>query len=294
MCIDKRLVITLIVLCGLLLIVPQLARAQSNEATESAPLAQQQVVLAPTRHLYLPNLADQQRVTFGLQVLHMLNSTIPETGSSRFALRMGGRLELFNWTQQSNPVQQLQANLEVGFRGHFDIDHTLDNIGWDGNYGLLFSYRRSDSLAYRFGLYHNSSHIGDEYIERTARERINYTREETLLGMQYTLTPDWQYYLETGIARTQDSKPLQKRHRLQTGIQFQPFNHASGWYAGLDFSAYEENGWSINRALQIGFALNAAPHIWRIAFDYYRGRSTMGEFFQHQEEYVGLSLYLDV
>ncbi|MDH5444053.1 MAG: DUF1207 domain-containing protein [Gammaproteobacteria bacterium] len=289
---------TIVRLFPLLLLLPTGASAQQPAepppSSENLPRLQ----LAPTEHIYPPYLADQKRVTFGLQVLHVMNSTIPETSNSRFALRLGGRLELFNWSDDEDPAQQLQANLEVGFLGHFDIDHSQDNIGWDGNYGLIFSYRHNTSVAYRFGFYHDSSHVGDEYAERTGRKRISYTREEVLLGAQYSFSPRWQTYFELGAGYHQDEKPLQDRYRVQTGLQYQQSQYSTserlGWYAGIDLSAYEENDWSINRALQFGFAFDAAPHVWRIALDYYRGRSSIGEFFQFEEEYIGLSLYLDV
>ena len=284
--------------CVLYLLDPQSTFAQEQADADVPTAPSKKVSIAPTDHLYSPYIADQKRVSFGLQLLHVADSDIPDTGFKRFALRMGGRLELFNWTAQNKPEQQLQANFEVGFLGHFDIDHSQDNIGWDGNYGLIFSYQLNQSWSYRSGFYHNSSHIGDEYAERTGRQRISYTREEVLLGAQHNFNVHWQYYIELGIGYHQEDKPLQKSYRTQAGIQFQQSGFTKeqrlGWYTGLDISAYEENDWSINQALQVGFAFDADPHIWRVALDYYRGRSTLGEFFQHNEEYLGLSLYLDI
>lgn len=252
----------------------------------------------PTGHIYSPYLADQRRVTFGLQMLAVTETNIPDTGHQRFALRMGGRLELFNWTSRSDPMHQLQANVVAGFRGHFDTTHAQDNTGWDGNYGLLFNYRTSKTFAYRFGVYHDSSHVGDEYTERTGRKRIQYTREEILAGMQANLNPAWQTYLEVGYCTNIYEKPLQEYWRVQTGIQFQQHHFASdnplGWYAGLNLTSYEERDWNVNRALQIGYAIQAAPHTWRFALDYYKGQSTIGEFFQHDEEYAGIGFYLDI
>ncbi len=264
----------------------------------TATTNQSQFILAPTRHLYSPYLADQKRCTFGLQLLNVHDTDIPDTGSERFALRLGGRLELFHWGNTSQPQQGLQANLEIGFRGHFDTTQSQDNIGWDGNYGLLFSYRNNPTIAWRFGPYHTSSHVGDEYAERTARKRISYTREEILTGLQVNLNPQWQYYLEVGYGYNMDEKPLQKHKRAQTGIQYQQTNFSTtkrlGIFAGLDLSSYEERDWDINTALQLGFAFSATPHIWRVTLDYYNGQSIMGEFFQHNERYTGIGLYLDV
>lgn len=229
----------------------------------ASPQKQKKLTLAPTSHIYTPYLADQRRVTFGFQLLYFTHSEILSTSHKRFSLRIGGRLELFNWRNQAKPQERLQANLEVGYRGQFDASHSWDNTGWDGNYGLLFSYRNSDILAYRFGIYHTSSHIGDEYVERTGRLRINYTREEILAGMQLDLHPRWQTYLEAGYDYEAEERPLQDHMRAQIGLQYQQSHFSAkerlGWYAGIDLSSYEERDWSINKALQIGFAFDAPP-----------------------------------
>ena len=282
----------------LLLLFPSTLLLADSTDVPPAQTPKYNIQIAPTHHIYSPYLADPKRVTFAFQTLHVSQSDIADSGMNRFALRMGGRLELFNWTGRDDPLQQLQANLEVGFRGHFDIERSQDNIGWDGNYGLIFTYRHNADIAFRFGPYHTSSHVGDEYAEGTGRKRIEYTREEILAGLLVNITSQWQYYLEAGYGYHQDEKPLQQRYRAQTGIQFQQAHLSTterlGWYAGLDLSAYEERDWLINRALQVGFAFDAAPHVWRIALDYYRGQSVIGEFFQHNEEYVGFGLYLDI
>lgn len=285
-------------LTGLGLLYACLAAGAEAPVADPAAVEGPSFTLAPTSHIYSPYLADPRRVTFGFQFIGISQSEIPDTGLSRFGLRMGGRLELFNWTRQAEPSRQLQANLEIGFRGQFDLKHNLDNIGWDGSYGLLLSYRHNPAFAWRVGFYHTSSHIGDEYAQRTGRTRIAYTREEILAGMQINLTPTWQYYLEAGSGYNQYKKPLQRRYRAQTGIQYQQTGFAIsqrlGWYAALDLSAYEERDWNTNKALQVGFAFAARPHTWRLALDYYDGQSVLGEFFMYDEKYVSLSLYLDI
>jgi len=257
--------------------------------------------LGPVTHIYSPYLADHKRVAFGLQFLSLSHTDIPDTGNERLALRLGGRPELFRYQWQSAPgatVQQLQANLEVGFRGHFDLTRSLDNIGWDGNYGLLFSYRGHPQRAYRFGVYHTSAHIGDEYAERVGRLRIEYTREEYLAGMQFNLTPRGQIYVEAGYAFNVDIKPLQQHKRLQAGLQYQQegfsISPRAGWFAAFDVNAYEERNWRPNRALSVGYSWRSAPHLWRLGLDYYSGQSQLGEFFQHDEKYGGISLQLDI
>lgn len=272
----------------------------ANSPPEPAPAAGI-FSLAPVTHIYPPYLADQKRVTFAMQILSVSQTDIPDTGNKRFGLRLGGRPELFNYQWSAEPggtVKRLQANLEVGFRGHFDITRSLDNIGWDGNYGLIFSYQGSDFAACRFGVYHTSAHVGDEFAERTGRQRIEYTREELLAGLMLNVAPRWQVYAEGGYAYNLKNKPLQQHKRVQTGIQYQQhgftFSPRAGWFVGFDVAAYEERDWHTSRSYIIGYSWQAQPHVWRLALEYYDGETPLGEFFQHAEQYSGISLQLDI
>ena len=280
---------------------PLLAAQTDIETEIKPPIETETFTFAPTTHIYTPYLADPKRVTFAFQALSVSESNVPDNGRKRFGLRLGGRLELFQhqWpATQTEPVKRLQANLEVGYRGYFDYSQSQDEIGWDGNYGLLFSYRGSDTIAYRLGVYHNSAHLGDEYIERTGRKRINYTREEYLAGMQVNFNPQWQVYVEGGLAYKLKDKPLQRKKRAQMGLQYQhtgfEISGRLGWYAAADYSAYEERDWFINKSYQIGFSFDSRPHIWRLALEYHHGQIPLGEFFQHDEKYSGIGLYLDI
>ena len=276
--------------------------ATSEEQKQAEPTVETQgFTLTPTTHIYTPYLADQKRVTFAFQTIYVTHEKIPQSGYSRFGLRLGGRLELFKYEWRPVETQyakQLQANLEVGFRGYYDNNYAQDEIGSDGNYGLLFSYRGDRDLAYRFGVYHTSSHIGDEYLIRTGRDRIGYTREELLGGIQYNLNPKWQVYAEIGYAYRLKDKPLQQKNRAQAGLQFQEtglaISERLGWYAAFDLSSYQERNWHINKSFQIGYSFDAFPHTWRLAFEYYNGQVPLGEFFKFDEEFISLGLYLDL
>ena len=181
--------------------------------------------------------------------------------------------------------------------GIVDAAYSEDNIGWDGNYALFLDYRHSKKIAYRLGVHHTSSHVGDEFAERTGRQRINYTRQEWRLGSIWNMTDNWQTYLE--VARTFDrrNKALQQSGRAEWGLQYERQNlfwDRIGGYTALDISSYEENNWQANTTVQLGISWPTLKRQWRLGIEYYDGRSQMGEFFQFDEKYLSLGLWMDL
>lgn len=256
-----------------------------------------EVSLLPEYQLYPVNLADPRRIQFSLKTLYFDQTTIDQTGEHRFDLKLGGRLGLLHLSDpEGNSDLGWLLSLDAGFHGQFDIDASQDNIGWDGIYALVLSYRPSHQLAFKIGGYHISSHVGDEFIERTGRTRINYTREELQAGMNLVLDNRWQWYVEAGRAHDMRSKELQEPWRAQTGLQYQqpgPVRDIS-WYAALDIGATEERDWQKDFSVQLGWQIPTETRVWRVGFEAYDGKAQLGEFFQDDERYIGVGLWLDI
>lgn len=187
--------------------------------------------------------------------------------------------------------------LGAGFHGEFDPASSEDNVGWDGIMALSLEMRFNETLAHRFGMHHISSHVGDELIERTGHKRINYTRQEIRYGLMWFMAPYWQSYFEVGRGYDLRNKFLQRRWRSELGIQYENNRYWSsklGWYMAADFSSYEENNRDINSAIQLGIVTSANNRNFRLGLEFYNGRSLLGEFFQVNEKYIGLGLWIDI
>jgi len=153
-----------------------------------------------------------------------------------------------------------------------------------GIYALSLNIRTSNTLAYRLGIHHISSHVGDELAERTGRQRINYTSQETRAGIMWTFSPHWQSYAEIAWGHDLRNKSLQRPWRTEFGMQYekpQYFFEQLGWYMAIDLSSYEENNWDVNTAMQMGVVSEQNKRHWRLGLEYYNGRSQLGECFQH-------------
>ncbi len=96
-------------------------------------------------------------------------------------------------------------SIEGGFNALFDADCSLDNIGRDGKYGLVLSAVPNRELALKIGVHHDSSHVGDEHVEKTVRRLIPTLTMKISLYLQiqqyHPLRPS-----ESALAFSQDSQ----------------------------------------------------------------------------------------
>ncbi len=286
----------------LALLVTSLQLAARGEGTpESKPdqsqLSPWRVVGFPDSDLYPHYTADPLRAQSAVIVASVLDSEIPDSGDARFILRLGGNFGLLRLHPENKPNRGLQLDFKGGFFGHFDIGNSLDNIGWDGIYGLTLSWRPVETFSFRLGTLHDSAHVGDEYAERTGRARIGYTREEWVGGVSWMPSKRFLAYAEA--ARGYGLDEFQDPLRLQIGAELvglrRFWNDRARWYAAIDLGAYEERDWDTRLTCQAGImiAIGRGNQRYRLAVEYVDGRSALGEFTQHQESVAGIGLYFD-
>lgn len=264
----------------------------------------------PEGSVYAPYLAEISRPGFGLTVIGVPDNGVAEAGDLRFGLKLGGRFGLLRVGPPAGRDGRVwQLDLAAGFYGQFDIEHSLDNIGWDGLYGLVLSSAPSapGGTAVRVGVQHWSSHVGDEYAERTGRRRIGYTREEIMVGAAWPgllREGGWRVYVEggygySGNAEDEAGNRIQQPGRAQAGVEHEAPGVLGeggrwGWYTAFDAVAYEERDWTPDLALGAGFLVEARERRWRAGITLYDGRTPIGEFFRSDERYAVLGLWLDL
>lgn len=255
-------------------------------------------VLFPLDDLYAPYAADPHRTGFGVQWLSVTDTGIADSGNSRVALRAGGTFGIVRFHPYGEEGRGWQIGIEGGFNAQFDADHSLDNIGWDGKYGLVVTSARSAAWAFKFGVLHDSAHVGDEYMERTGRKRIGYTRHELAAGASWRPDERFRTYAEAAWGYSLSNEQLQEPGRVQFGLEYEtlpsPGRGRWGWYGAADVSAMEERNWRVDRALQAGLAMHRDGRTWRFGIEWYDGRPPLGEFFQVTETYVSLGLWVDI
>jgi len=253
-------------------------------------------VIFPQTQLYPHYIANPLRPTFSVQNMRFTKTEISHTSLRRYDLKVGGHLGIYR-SQPEKMKRGWQVTFGAGFHGEFDPAANEDNIGWDGIMALSLEMRFEKAIAHRLGIHHISSHVGDELIERTGIKRNNYTRQEMRYGLLWFMSPYWQSYIEIGKAYDLRNELIQKQWRSELGFQYENkkyWNSKLGWYLGSDLSSYEENNWDINSSLHLGLITAINNRNYRFGLELYDGRSSLGEFFQANEKYIGFGLWVDI
>jgi hypothetical protein len=254
------------------------------------------ITIAPPADFYPRYLADPRSAQTAITFLGIFNSDIEDAGAARFNFSLGNRFGVVRFGDEPT-YKAWQLDLEIGFFSHFDLEDSLDNIGWDGIFGLYFSRRLSAAKFIRFGFLHDSSHLGDEFVEETGRQRIDYTRQELIAGMTWLPAPRSKLYTELGWAY--DLKGNQEALRWQWGAEYfgAHNDHYLGlpWYAATDITFFQERDWEPAINLQMGliYATDRATERYRFVIEAYRGRSVIGEFSFENESYLSIGVHYD-
>jgi hypothetical protein len=255
--------------------------------------------LDPNDQPYPDYIADPRRPRMQVGI-GVADSDIPETSASRVMLDLGTRYTLLKVTPTREGRNEFSLDIEGGLFTQFDPGNGLDNIGWDGRYGIFAVWGWSNKLAARVGYRHLSAHLGDEYIEAVGRRRVNYTRDDLAFGVSYHLNEKMMIYVEPSWAWSMGNEDRQKRWAAEGGIQYQGprdmWNDSTAFYAAAHMRAFDETDWDPGVSIQTGFHVKRDRHSsnLRLGLEGYVGRAILGEFaLDYDEAYLTAGIFFD-
>ena len=255
--------------------------------------------LIPDDQVYPSYVADPRRPRMHIG-LGYVNTDIPDRTEGIVMLDAGTRFTLLKMQPASEDANEFSLDIEGGLFTQFDLLSGLDNIGWDGRYGAYIAWNRSDLVVARVGFRHISSHLGDEYMEKTGRRRINYTRDDLRIGVGYNFNKSTLVYVEPSYAVHLGNPDRQEKWAIEGGIQYQgPYNiwkGSTGLYSGLHISSYQESGWNPSFCGQLGLKIKRDPRMTklRVGFEGYVGRAVLGEYaLDFDDAYLTFGLFID-
>jgi hypothetical protein len=255
------------------------------------------LLLFPPGDLYPEYAADPYRVGFGLENAIYPATDIVNAGTERYIVKAGGLVGLFRIAPVDRPDSGVQLSFGGGYDAQFDLSQFQDAIGWDGNYGAMLTARPNRDIAFKTGVMHTSGHIGDEFSTRTGRGRLGYTRLEWLAGVAWNPARHVMTYAEYGKGYELNNRGVQKPDRVQGGIECEYplfFHDRLGLYAAFDIQAMQERGWRSDTTYQLGIVGRGANRAWHLGIQHHRGRPTISEFFQSNENYTSFGLWIDI
>ena len=261
------------------------------------PAQGRKTVRFPAGDLFAAPLADQKQPRFHTtwQRWH--------TGSGTFdiaSVGFGENFGLVRWPR-GDAGDGWQLGISGAVFAIFNLDTpSLDLLNADYYVGFPISYR-SGGWSGRLRLFHQSSHLGDEFLLQTQDTqpvplvpRINLSYEALEALGSYERAGGRLYFGGTHIV-TVDPAAL-GRNRLQAGAEFRgnPIHwRTSRFVAGLDVEAWNETGWDRDWSAKTGLLFRSPygdARSIQLLLEYYNGHAPHGQFFQVEVTYFGLGI----
>ena len=222
--------------------------------------------------------------------------------SSRLSSRLGS--VGFGQTIGILRARDWQLSIAAGVFSQFDLSSTTaDLMNTDYLVGLPVAYRRGNS-AMRLRVYHQSSHLGDEYMIHAHAQRVDLSFEAAELLVARELAA-WRVYGGGEYLFTHSPADL-KPGVLHAGLEYHQRGSlvrlgrlaAGRLVAALDGRSVQDRGWQIGWSFVTGLEL-ADPLVlpgsgwrWSVQLKGYSGPSPYGEFFRDRVSSLGFGLGL--
>ncbi|HYD50606.1 MAG TPA: DUF1207 domain-containing protein, partial [Terriglobales bacterium] len=237
---------------------------------------------------FRPLFADPRWPRFGGAYVHYFgDDELGNVGVANF----GEHLPMVRYSPSYGGSWDL--GIQAGVFAIFDFDHSFDLINADYVAAIPVTYAKDDFAAF-LRVFHQSSHLGDEYLLRgDAEERVNLSYEAVHLLLSYDLPLRLRLY--GGGAYIFRIEPSDiDRWRIQTGAEWigPSLSDRVGIrpLAAVDVQIEQEGGWTTNVAPAVGLLferrLGRGPNFTVLAH-YFNGRSPNGQFYDRDVEYVG-------
>lgn len=199
-----------------------------------------------------------------------------------------------------------QVSLQGSVFAQFDLDvSSYDLVNADYIIGLPITMR-SGVFSMRLRLYHQSSHLGDEFLLREnnpkfERENISFEAAEMIVSLDggpVRLYGGGEYLLRA------DPSDLE-RYVAHGGLELRParrlvrFGNVAGvrFVAAGDLKASQEQDWKPSVSVRTGFEFDRPRDVdppgrrWGLLFEAYTGPSPYGQFFRKDVKYFGAGIH---
>ncbi len=212
---------------------------------------------------------------------------------------LGGRASLLRYgTDGPGRPQGLELQMEGAGLPRLNFDENWDLDATDFRFGLPLAYGR-DLWQAKFGYYHLSSHMGDEFAIRNGGQaalddRINFSRDCLVLGLSYYPWPVCRLYSEMGWAFHYD---VTQPWEFQFGVDLAqpgPTGAFGTPFVAVNGHIREELDYGGNVVFQAGWLWRgASTRTVRLGFHYFNGKSNQFEFFDRFEQQIGGGVWYD-
>jgi hypothetical protein len=256
-------------------------------------------VFFPQDHIFCPLIADPKEVRSFVTFLRGTFPSIDDPSGEGASIASVGLGDSFGLVRQGGPAASEGVQLDVvgSIFAQFNVGApSNDLINADYILGAPLAFRRS-GFSVRARIYHQSSHLGDEYLlstEDVERENLSFEAVEVLVSQEIRVVRAYAG-VERLFRREPDTLPSKLFHlgmELRTGRA-----RTIQWVAGLDVKTTEFHDWSPAVSGRAGVEFGRpgpGGHPGRLIMlmlEVYDGPSPYGQFFRDDISYVGIGLH---
>jgi uncharacterized protein DUF1207 len=259
---------------------------RAQDTTRAEPLPEGQV--------FRPLVADPKQPQFFAAWLWVTSTLVTGQVSS---VGLGEDIGIIR-----GPGRRWQVSVAAGVFSQFSMETSSnDLLNTDFIIGFPFTWHRG-ALSARARIFHQSSHLGDEFILRTNPTRVNLSFE----ALELLLSRD------AGDLRAYGGGEYIFRHEpaslkaglVHAGLEYRhprALVRAGGLgdgrvIAALDAKSSQERkwrpGWSVRTGLEFRPAVEGAPRRISVQLQAYDGPAPYGQFYQENVKSVGIGVHL--
>lgn len=282
------------------------ALATPLAAQEPPPDEPDRFELFPRGHLFAPLIAAPREPQFRNSYL-WARSASRDLDTRIAVTEPGGTLSLLR-RRGARPGDGIELSIQASVAAQFDMASAhWDLLNADYTFSYPLSWRRGATSA-RFRFYHQSSHLGDEFL--TFREpRPEFTESFRIESVDLMVARDvgrWRLY--GGGEHAYSAAPAElARTRVQAGVEHtRPLARwgrvaRAGPIVAANVSAADERGWTPGVSVRTGFEVgrgDAAPGErhgarYRALLEFYSGPAPYGQFFRFDRvTSIGVGCYV--
>lgn len=248
----------------------------------------------PTGHLFKPLLADPRWAHFSASYRNYVGEDID--GNNNGAVSFGETIPFYR-ANLSQTNMQWEVGLQAAVFSDFNLDASSSDLINSDFIASIYSSMRTGQFSAFARIFHQSSHLGDEFLLRTRLERINLSYEGADLRLSYELPYGIRVYGGGGGIFHKEPSTI-KPWSIQYGVEFR-----SPWridfaamrpILAIDFKNHEQNDWNADLSARAGFQFDNHQVFSRnlqFLIEYFNGNSPTGQFYKEKAEYLGIGAH---
>ena len=274
----------------------------------SAPLTAEAIELAPDKvllptgilpvgQLFKPFIADPRWAHFSVAYHNYQSNNF--MGRDTASVSFGETMPFYRANFGKSNVQW-ETGMQAAVFSDFDMNTPSKNLVNSDFTVAAYSSMRSGRFSAFGRFYHQSSHVGDEFLIarlNTNFQRVNLSYEALDLKLSYELPYGVRVYGGGGGFVDKDPATL-KTWSTQYGLEFRSpwlFDFAAMRpIVAADLKNFQEDNWSTELSVRAGVEFDNT-NIWgrklQILTEYYNGYTPIGQFYKEKVQYLGLGAH---